>query len=93
MSASGSLTGTWDSFLSLSGWTDSNPGSSGYTSSNDGNWWYQTSASFAEDYGRSNPNEDMATVWEAYFDGFNDSSLQSKLDVVSDVLAVLSTMP
>ena len=91
--ASGALAGTWESFLSLSGWTDVNPGSSGFSQSHDGEWWYQDSAGFAEGYGRSNPNEDMATVWEAYFDGSGTPSLQSKLDIVSEILNELGSLP
>lgn len=91
--ASGSLAATWDNFLGLSGWTDVNPGSNGFTQSHDGEWWYESSASFAEDYGRTNPNEDMATVWEAYFNGSGDPGLQSKLDIVFEVITELSLFP
>ena len=92
MTASGSLASTWNNFLSLSGWTDVNPHSNGFTQSHDGNWWYQNSASFAEEYGQSNPNEDMATVWEAYFHGTDDQSLQSKLDIVLEVINSLRVL-
>ncbi len=65
-------------WLSLSGWRNSDPGSSATDfSPASGNskketpksdyWWYRNSASFARDYGRTNPREDFATSWEAYF--------------------------
>ena len=36
---------------------------SGYTESTDGDWWYQSSATFARNYGRTNPMEDFATYF------------------------------
>jgi Ca2+-binding RTX toxin-like protein len=57
-------------FRQVSGWIVSAVTPAGYTAS-DGygdQWSFSTSASrtFARDYGRTNPLEDMATTWEAY---------------------------
>ena len=87
------LDGAWESFLAASGWTDVDPNSSSYTLSNDGQWWYLNNASFAEEYGKSNPYEDLATMWEYFFatDPANyDPNLQSKLDVYSNIFNLLS---
>ena len=60
--------GITDSFRSLSGWTQTRPADWwNYEKSGDGQWWYRKDAAFARDYGRTNPNEDWATIWEAYF--------------------------
>ena len=84
------LHGMWSDFLAISDWRDTQPSnSSGYTQSLDGNWWYQSSSSFAENYGRTNPYEDFATVFESYFNpasGSVNSGLQPKLDLVDELL-------
>ena len=92
-SAASTLAGLWNQFLAISDWQQSNPGS-GYSQSLDGNWWYLSSASFAENYGRTNPNEDMATSWEYYFTDYQDpnlnhSNLQSKMDILDQVFNAL----
>lgn len=60
-----------DAFRTHSGWIERDNAPAGFTaSSGDGDkWYYRTSAggTFARDYGKTNPNEDMATTWEAYF--------------------------
>ncbi len=83
----------WNDFLNVGGWTDTDPGSSNYTQSNDGNWWYINSASFADPYGRTNPNEDMATIWEHYFNHgmTGDANLLQKLDIVDQVIQSVSS--
>jgi predicted Zn-dependent protease with MMP-like domain len=83
----------WESFLAISGWTDVNPNNSSYTLSSDGQWWYLNDASFAENYGRSNPYEDLATMWEYLFTtdpADYDPDLQPKLDIYSTVFSLLS---
>ena len=35
--------------------------------STDGKWVYDPAAEFARDYGKTNPYEDFATAFEAYF--------------------------
>ncbi len=83
----------WDSFLAQSGWTDVNPNSSNYSRSHDGRWWYLNTATFADDYGKSNPYEDLATMWEYLFTtdpADYDPGLQSKLDVYFGIFSILS---
>lgn len=58
-------------FRAVSGWIESDTTPPGYTESlgHGDKWQYlkSSSSSFARDYGRYNPLEDMATTWEAYF--------------------------
>ena len=94
-SVSGTLGGHWDTFLGLSSWTQTNPNSGGFTQSHDGQWWYANSSEFAENYGRTNPYEDMATMFELYFNdgpGTGTSNLDQKLDLVDSIFSVLSTL-
>jgi Ca2+-binding RTX toxin-like protein len=60
-----------DDFRAVSGWIQSSSPPAGYTPSSgtDDNWYYRTSAAgtFAREYGKTNPEEDMGTAWEAYF--------------------------
>lgn len=84
----------WNSFLAASGWTDSNPNDSNHTQSLNGQWWYDNNASFAEYYGRTNPNEDAATMFEYLMStdsGNFNSDLQSKLDIYTAVVDFLKT--
>lgn len=86
----------WDSFIALSGWTSSQPTSGDYTQSADGNWWYESSAQFAENYGRTNPYEDMATLFEYYFengvDGGGSSNLDQKVALLDALMEELKTL-
>jgi Ca2+-binding RTX toxin-like protein len=52
-------------FRAISDWSRS--AISGYRVSGDGDWFYRNGATFARDYGRSNPSEDFATTFAAYF--------------------------
>ena len=60
-------------FRAVSGWVEraTNPDPTQYTASTGtgDNWYYRTAAAgtFARAYGLTNPDEDMATTWEAYF--------------------------
>jgi hypothetical protein len=60
----------WNTFTALSGWTFGarSPGTA-YTKApeTDGEWWYKSGAVFTRDYGRTNPWEDWAVTFEAYF--------------------------
>lgn len=58
-------TSLWNSFLQISGWRTTP--AAGYTLSTDGQWYYRSNATFAREYGRTNPKEDFATSWELYF--------------------------
>lgn len=67
----------FDPWLTYSGWRNTDPDDSSIfnpaTANGDKDtpksdyWWYLRSASFVRDYGRTNPREDFATSWEAYF--------------------------
>ncbi len=87
-----SLAGEWADYMSLSGWVDTDPGSGSYTLSGDGNWWYLNTASFADSYGRTNPHEDISTIWELHFSGdtTTDPGLLSKLSLLDDIFTALS---
>jgi hypothetical protein len=52
-------------FRAVSDWRRS--ASPGYRVSGDGDWFFRNDASFASNYGRSNPMEDFATTFAAYF--------------------------
>ena len=94
-SVSATLQPHWNNFMALSGWTDSNPRDSDYTRSGDNQWWYLTSSSFAEDYGRINPHEDFATVLEYYFEqgsSSGDIGLNAKLQLIDSIFEVLSQL-
>jgi len=58
-------------FRAVSGWVESDTTGPGYTASAGfgDRWQYLTSATstFARSYGLTNPLEDLATTWEAYF--------------------------
>ena len=58
----------WDDFKEISGWTledmSDNPD---YQRGRVGNWYHLADANFARSYGRSNPVEDFATSFAAYF--------------------------
>jgi RTX calcium-binding nonapeptide repeat (4 copies) len=61
----------------ISGWVQSaNRPSSLHTASSgvNDNWWMRTDAAFAETYGLTNPEEDLATTFEAYFNRGNTST-------------------
>ena len=89
------LAGQYNTFTALSDWQNVDPGS-GYTQSTDGQWYYQSSAAFSDDHGRTNPMEDFATSWEYYFRnyedvGMNHGDLQSKFDFVDDFMDIFAT--
>lgn len=89
----GELANAWDSFTATSGWTDTNPNSNDYTRSSDGQWWYLNTATFAEEYGRTNPFEDFCTVWEYYFENDPadyDSALLPKTGVLTGMFEFLT---
>ena len=86
----------WSTFEGVSGWTDTNPNDpTNYSLSNDGQWWYLSNSSFVWNYGRTNPKEDFATLWEYYFDDYQNDhdrpDLQSKLDVLDTLFGDMTT--
>lgn len=86
----------WNDFVAISDWRDENPNLPGsFTQSLDGNHWHLSSAVFAEDYGKTNPREDFATVWEYHFNPDADpglaGGLASKLSVLTDLFTLLQS--
>lgn len=57
-----------DAFRARSGWTQARPAdTTNYRLSRDGQWWYRSDAQFVRDYARTNPFEDYAESFSAYF--------------------------
>jgi hypothetical protein len=54
-------------FRAASGWTQTRPSTAGFAVSGDANWWYSTAATFVRNYARTNPFEDYAETFSAYF--------------------------
>jgi hypothetical protein len=90
----------WKEFKGYSGWTDSwwDPDPSRYTQDpNGGSWWFliSESANFARPYGQTNPKEDFATAFEAYFlkyaggDPTEADRSPEKRDLIDDWLSTL----
>ena len=75
----------FNDWKALSGWENNIPGlhdllpPEGKVKSDDGGWWRDDDADFARDYGKMNPLEDWATMWEAYF-GYNGTAVADKVD-------------
>ena len=51
----------------LSGWVSGSNPNANQTLSQDESWVYNSTAEFARSYGRTNPREDFATTFEAYY--------------------------
>ncbi len=65
----------WDDFQAISGWTTSDMSSnSNFSAGAIGNWYHLNSANFARNYGKSNPREDFATAFAAYFKDYMGES-------------------
>ncbi len=61
-------------FRAISGWTSTDPMDLGYVKATDAeeDWWHLANVRFARAYGRTNPKEDMATMWAQYYQTFTD---------------------
>lgn len=57
----------YNSWKALSGWSNTFSTGKLKGKSTTETWYYNSSAMFALDYGRTNPREDWATAWERYF--------------------------
>ena len=82
--------GLWDTFKTISNWRVVN-----------GQWTSDPNAGYARNYGRTQPVEDYATMWERYFsihesrgwtgvrgwDGISNGNVQSKLNVLDDLFS------
>jgi len=67
----------WNQFLRLSDWIPAvdefgnrvgNPNTNFYQISTDNQWFHLQNALFAEDFARTNPQEDFGTVWRLFFE-------------------------
>ncbi len=76
----------------LAGWTTGFRNLSHWSGPYNGNWHHTHNASFASDYGKTDPFEDVATTWQYVFSGktTNDPKLQTKLDHVNTLFDKLS---
>ncbi len=84
----------WTNFTTISQWTDTNPNSSQFQQSHDGEWWYNSNSDFAYNYGRTNPYEDWATMWEAVYEaehGTNHSAIANKIDIFDQLMAAFAS--
>jgi hypothetical protein len=88
----------WEAFKGLSGWIQPGWGQNltGYVPSGDGQWWHRANATFARNYGKTNPMEDFATVFEAVMcdfagviDGVSVNSFSAKALLVNSMLDLL----
>ena len=58
----------WDDFKALSSWTQTDKSSDpDYSAGGNGGWYYKTDTGFVRDYAKTNPKEDFACTFAAYF--------------------------
>lgn len=58
----------WDEWKDLSSWTqEDKSGDANYAAGGTGGWFYDSSANFVRNYARTNPKEDFACSFAAYF--------------------------
>jgi hypothetical protein len=85
----------WNTFTGLSGWTEEDKSDdASFTLSDDEKWFYENSADFAKDYGKTNPREDFATSFAAFFmdysgevyNGEGAANIPEKMDFSEDFL-------
>jgi hypothetical protein len=86
----------YSDWLELSGWQAHHPRlqlypPTGKVKSGDGNWWHNSTAQFARDYGKTNPFEDFATSWEAFF-GFNGVQVDEKMDHIQGFMNYIDNL-
>ena len=81
----------WDDFKQISGWTQRNrSGDEDYRRGTDDTekWWYLASADFASSYARTNPYEDFAETFHAYFTGVGRAAAgDAKIDMIDRLIA------
>ena len=83
----------WNDFVAISSWTQENPNSSEFTQGFDQfeSWWYHNDATFAYDYGRTNPHEDWATVFQAAYESYDAPGFSSKLAIFDQLMAAFQS--
>jgi hypothetical protein len=59
--------GKFNEWKALSGWVETTNPNANQTLSRDGRWVYNSNTEFFRNYGRTNPYEDFATSFEAYY--------------------------
>ena len=83
----------WTSYLLLSGWTQTLPADiQFYDVSLDDAWYFRKDALFVEDFSKTNPVEDFASVWKLYFDpdaAAEQERLVNKISKVDDLFTML----
>jgi Ca2+-binding RTX toxin-like protein len=88
---------SWSNFLLLSGWQQGSTPNANQLLSGDKHWVYSKSlqySGFARAYGRTNPYEDWATVWELACNSTfatSDTVLQAKINLVRNFFNALKT--
>jgi hypothetical protein len=89
-----------DAFRDNSSWTQTRPSdASSFTQSRDDQWWYTSSSEFVRWYARTNPREDFAETFSAYFmdaagrafvDGVGAAGAAAKVDMVDAWITLAS---
>jgi hypothetical protein len=87
----------WTEFLQKSQWTNINPNNPDYfTRSHDNKWWYLNTSRFANDFAKTNPEEDYASIWDIMFDDDQFTQrqfLSEKILVVDRIFTALAGFP
>ena len=83
----------WTEFLLLSGWTQTMPDDiQFYDTSLDDQWFFRLDSLFVEEFSKTNPVEDFASVWKLYFDpdaAAEQAVLINKINKVDDLFTML----
>ena len=83
----------WSSFLLFSGWTQTRPADiQFYDVSLDSEWFFRKDALFVEEFSKTNPAEDFASVWKLYFDpagAAERSRLVTKISKLDSLFSML----
>jgi len=84
----------WDDFKALSSWTTADKsGDADYSAGGNGGWYFETDTGFVRNYAKTNPKEDFACSFSAYFmdkmgqtylDGGTGTAAADKMDFMDD---------
>ena len=90
----------WDEFKALSSWTQTDKsGDADYSAGGNGGWFYKTDTGFVRDYAKTNPKEDFACTFAAYFmgkmglpylDGGTGTAAPDKLTFIDDFVTSIT---